>query len=191
MSRRRALMSTGAPPIIPIYSLYNHTVVAGDRITTGKAIFQSGKTATVLFDFDMTSNPTTGYGRVWILMIVWHSGLNANALAIQKATASTGQMSCYYMGTTANAMTNSSTSAGRYRIAVLHEADSNTITVYYKKDNGTLYTYTFTNTYSATTSGLNFGRVANGDNSLPPGTINKAEIYDVTLDSETIIAFFA
>ena len=190
MRRRRALMGA-KEKITPIYSLYNHAVTAGNRITTGKAIFAEDVSTTVLFDFDMTSNPTTGYGRVWILMIVWHSGINANALSIQKTAAAAVTLSGYYMSSNATSLTSSKTSAGRHRISVTHEANSNTIYVKYKYGTGTTYSYTITGTYSATTGKLNFGRVENGDNSLPSGTINKAEVYDVVLDSATIDAFFA
>lgn len=191
LRRRRAAMSQKKQHNPLIYSLYNEAVAAGTRINTQICPWKSGESMTILLDFNMTTNPTSGYGRVWRLIQLWHAGINNNLISIGKKNASASIQTCYYMGVE-NGMSGSSTSVGRHRYCITHEADSDTLNIQYRKDTGTKRSYSFTQTFSeAPGNYLYFGGATNGDNSLPPGTITKAEVYDVVLDSTAINAFFS
>lgn len=193
LSRRRGMMGKTKEPNHLVYSLYNQTVEAGsNRISTGVKPLASDFNLTILLDITISSNPTSGVSRLWKLIHTWNDALNGRGLVIGKYQASNTTLSVWWNNPTNTGITGSSVSTGRHRIAVTHEAGSDDLKLYYKKDNGTLKTQTVTQTFTASPNSVTYlGAGNNDDNSLPPGTINKAEIYDVILDSVAINTFFA
>lgn len=172
-----------------VYSLYNHTVETGNQIATEYKPLQADAAVTILFDMTTTANPTSGAGRLWKLIYCYNNSISGRGLFIGKKSATNQAMTNWWVGVEAG-MTSSLTSVGRQRIVITHEPSSDDLIVKYKKDNGTLRSYTFTQTFVAADNILYFGGTANNDHSLPAGTINKAEVYDVVLDSAAINAFF-
>ena len=174
-----------------VYSLYNQAVVAGTQINTGLKPMATGIDFTLLFDFDLTQNVTSGYGRLWKLIQIWNQTNNVAALRIGKKSSASSMFTCWWMGTE-QGIQNSYTSAGRQRISVTHQSESDTVNISYKKDNGTRRNSTYTATYlNSPGNWIYFGGTGNTDNALTPGTITKAEVYDIILPAADINAFFA
>lgn len=186
IARRRGLIGAKKANRL-VFSLYNHAVETGDVIQTEYKPLQTGAAVTILFDMATTANPTSGTGRVWKLIVCYNSAISGRGLYIGKKGATNQAMTNWWVGVETS-MSNSSTSVGRQRIAVTHEPGSDDLIVKYKKDNGTLRSYTFTQSFVAANNTLQFG--ADADQSLPAGTINKVEVYDYILDSAAITEFF-
>ena len=192
MQRRREMMKIASAPVDNHlkFSVTNQTVSIGDRIATGVYPLASDYNLTILFDLDMTSNPTSGNSRLWKFIRVWDDTSNTEGIKIGKRQASNTQITVWWMSSSYEGINGSSTTAGRYRVAVTHEAGSNTLNVSYKKGNGNRINKSYTGTfYASPTNELFFGQAENNDNSLPPGTLT-AKVYDIVLSSAEIDAFF-
>lgn len=176
-----------------IYSVYNHVIASGDVLLTNTPIWKSGQDLTILFDFQQTSNPTgaSDYGRTYRLLYFKNTPADVTGLSIGKKNRGDNTIRTFYMGVEHD-MTGSSTSTGRYRIAITHQANSNTINLKYKKDNGSTLDFSYSETFTAAPNDfLEVGHAQNSSYSAPPGTVTKLEIYKTVLDSATINAFFA
>ena len=188
MSRRRAFM---VEQLTPVYKLLNQQTVKGQApIDTGISIWGSGTSSTILMDFTTSSNPTSGNSSAWKIAEIWNATSAKWAISLGKynGSSSTLQMINEDVRTS---LTGTSPAAGRFRIALTHAADSNTLSMQYKKDNGSVLTFTFTETYVATTRSIKIGGSASSVSSLPPGLINKFLIYNKIVDSDIIDEFFA
>ncbi len=171
-----------------VYSLYNHTVTTGDTISTGYKPQKAGVATTILFDMTTTANPTSGTASKWKLFICYNSTILGWGLCIGKKGTGNSSITAWWMAVETN-MPTAATSVGRQRLAILHEADSDDLIVKYKKDNGTLQTFTLTQAFVTADNLLYFGNNSN-NYELPAGIINKAEIYDIVLDATDISEFF-
>ena len=191
MDRRRALMGARRDTSL-LYHLENHATSAGDSINTG--IFNTmaaGINLTVLFDMDMTMTQSGDGSACWIIR-VYNSNLDANALAIRKATSTAIKWWVLWQSSTSDYdMAGTSTTSGRYRFCVTHEANSNTVTIMIKKDSGAILTFTITRQFYSAPNVMVFGHATQPQRGLPAGTINLAEIYNRILSSAEINAFFA
>lgn len=172
-----------------LYSLDNYAVEAGTWINTNIIPFSEDFNLTILFDFTYTL-PSSGVGSTPYLMYVWNSQISGYTFAIRLQYTNSSVFSYVWqkvLGALANA-----NKGGRSRIAVTHAAGSNTINISFKKDTGTRRNYSYTQTFTpASNSKLYFGRTANGNDSLPEGTITSAKVYDKILSAAEINAFFA
>lgn len=180
-----------------LFSIENRTVTAGQRIETGVYPLKADFNLTILFDMTLSANPTQSgaVASVWKLIRVYNDGISGEGIKIGKRSASNQNAQIWWM-------TTASTGAGvsniridgayRNRIAVTHEAGSDTLKVSWRKGTETRRDYTVTNTFVASsTNQLYFGQGTNGTSSLPPGTIKSAKVYDRILTAEEINAFFA
>lgn len=186
-NRRRGLIGKKEAAKL-VYSLYNYDFELGEQITTDIKPLEEGYSVTILLDVNTNANPTSSTGRLWKLICIYNGVLSVRGIYIGKAQASNQAQSVWWNNSTATSLSSSSTSIARHRIAVTHEANSDTLTVYYKKDSGTLRTQTIVNNFTPASNFLNFG--STGDNALPGGTINQAEVYNYILDSAAITEFF-
>lgn len=190
LMRRRKMVLAGEVNHL-LYSLENYTT-NGSRIATGVYPLTPDFSLTILFDFNMTTNPTSGMSRIWKLIYLYNNAIPANGIVIGKRSATNTQMSAYWMSGTQNGMAGSVTSAGRHRIAITHEAGSDTLNISYKSGSGTRINYTLTKPFVASPENqLKFGGGADkSEQSVPPGTLT-AKVYDIVLTAEEINAFFA
>lgn len=176
----------------------NFNTTAGDRIAFSQVIpLVSTRSLTILLDFNVTTNPTgsSAIAGQYHLIYAHNSNLTTSikaGIAVGKAGNSASVLSVWWNTGTASDFTGTSPAAGRQRIAIMHEAGSNTLTVKYKKDNGSILTKTETRTFVATDDNILYlGNGENGTKSLPTGKINSCEVYDAVLDADAINAFFA
>ena len=170
----------------PVFSVYNRSVTAGTLIVSNIVPFVSGYTMSCFLDFDVITNPTTGYGRLYKLIACYPY----KRFTVGKDSGNYLYLSFDWQQVRHNEQSTKST-PGRKRIAVFHEADSNLITFKYKDDNGDLITFQYTTTFVETTEYLKLGGSENTDHSLPPGTVNSFEVYDKIMDSDFVDNFFA
>ena len=172
-----------------VASLYNHAMEVADSIWTGVTPLKSDFNLTILLDYDVVTNQTSGAGRYWKPIYCYHSILgNIGGMTVGKSGANSTLMSVWWMGSSAVAAGGTTVNAGRHRLALVHTAGSGELMMYYRKNTGTKYTFTYNETFTASPSNILY---LGGSNGLPGGTINKMEIYDTILDSATINAFFA
>ena len=174
-----------------VSSLYNHAVAAGDYIWTGISPLKSDFNLTMLLDYNITTNPTSGTGRLWKIIFSYHNSLGRGGLTIGKKSSTSSIQSVWWMNATEQNASGTKTTAGRHRIALVHSAGSNTLTMYYRYGTENKLTFTYSDTFSADACTLYLGATAGTDYMLPAGTVTKMEIYDTILDSATINAFFS
>ena len=186
--RRRREMMAKKTGLTLLFGAYNETVVAGQSINTGIMLFDTNKSWTILIDITITSAPPSGNGSAYKLIMVWDSVSAHNTLVFGKNQAGVNQYHFFWMG---NDMTpsNMSSSVARKRVLVTHEANSDTVNLYYKSGNGLLYNATNTYTFVATTGKTLFGSSV-AKSGLPGGTIEKAEIWNYDFSADEISAFF-
>lgn len=191
MNRRRALMMSGGSKIAPIYRLKNQTV-SNSEVNTGVAPFKADTPCTILLDINLNNNPASGTASLCKIMYNWFSALNTKGFCIGKVSRTTGQQNYWWIASgNGTAVAEWKTGTGRYRYAVTHGANSDTITISCKKDDGSINTRTNTQTFTPSTDALTLGR-ASSSQELPENTvINLAEIYDAVLPQSDIDAFFA
>ena len=191
MQRRREMMKKTAGEPHLVYSLFNRTVTTGEQIKTGVKPFEADTNITILFDMNVTANPTSGAASKFRFLTCYNSGISLDAFRFVKNSTGASYYSIYWMGQ--NFGTNDlEVSTGRARIVVTHEAGSNTVKTYFKKDNGSIRTKNTAKTFTAATGNvLYLGGTANGQASLPAGVINSVKVYDIILTSDEINAFFA
>ena len=190
MNRRRALIGAGTEENNHLlFSLENQSVSEGDYFSSRTAIFAAGVTSTTLLDITTLSDPTSSSSsaRLYKLLASWDSPANRWAFMLGKSTQYVNDQRFNWMGTQ-TILTGSKTAAGRHRICLKHQADSNTITVSYKYNNESIITMQSTITFISTTSSIVAG-AANGQG-LPPGTINQFSIYDEIISDDDINSFF-
>lgn len=186
MDRRRALMGaqgeSGDTHLL--YSLYNY-VFNMEYISTGVEALSSDISVTILLDINITSNPTSGNGSTTKL-IRCGTGFN---LGKKSGYDTYYQIQTMTTWSGSNVGITTTSSEGRKRFAITHEAGSNDF--YIKAKMGTDQpTQTIkTATFVPRTNILFFG-AATAD-LLTTGTINKAEVYDRILSQEELDAFFA
>jgi hypothetical protein len=190
LRRRRALM--GAQKSRPLYELKNQTVTRGQQYSSLVAPFAKDKACTILFDFTNTENPTSTPADRWKPIMCYDAGASLYALMIGKASSTSSNFIAWFFipsSGDAVAVYPSSPTAGRHRIAITHNANSNSATLKYKEDNGSVVTVNLSSTYQDSNAILNFGGAANGGHSLPAGTINLAQVWDRILTADEINTF--
>lgn len=191
MRRREMILPSESSPLV--FSLENQAVSAGDSISTGFAAFADGVACTILLEFTLTERPASGNGANFKL--IWCGSGAPFQYGSRNAAASTTTMYYYWLSGGAYAMiSNMSIENGaRYRVAVMHEADSGTIYVRGKKNNATsIQKNSTTKTFSASANILCFGN-PNHTQGLPIGVINSAKVYKEYYadDSDILTEFFA
>ena len=189
MSRRRALMqgSPGLPG--PIYKIENRAV-SQSSISTGIKILDSDFDCSLLLDITLTSIPTSGVGRIFKFFTIWDSVNSRNAWCLGKTTNTSTHPAYFWYENQQISWNNITIASGRFRILGIHNKNSNTMDLYCKKDNGSIYHVTSTGTFSPLTNSLNIG--SSGDAALPANTmINKCSIYNRIIDQGEIDNFFA
>lgn len=181
--------SKSAPSADVLWSLTNHTVAAGDYIDTGIAPFVAGLSTTILLDYDQQDYTSTqgNYGSIIKYLFVSTSG--TSMFAIGKYGRVGKGIYYWWMGVAATMIANVSSVIGRKRIAVLHEANSDDITIYIKTGDA-VKTITVSDTFVASNRPLKIGGDAT-TGSLLDGTITNAKIYNRILSAAEISAFFA
>lgn len=196
MIRRREMVQPSGGQSDLLYSLYNETVEAGYILDTGVAVLAQGLATTIVYDVTTTSNPNAAGqpGYIHKLFLV-EGGGGTRAYGIGKQTRSTSKELLWWMAssnTDYTELSNMPTTAGRKRFVLTHEANSNTVTVYYKSGTGSVYTTSKTATFS--TSSKSFvigGYVGQTNHGIPNGTITKLEIYNRIWTADERTAFFA
>lgn len=174
-----------------LYSLANYSVSEGDHFSTGVAPWTAGLSTTILMDITTLSNPSANDNpaRVYKLLACWDSSANRWALSFGKTSQYVSDQRFNWMGTQTT-LTGSKTAAGRHRICVTHQANSNTITISYKYNNESIKTMQSTVTFVSTTTNMAAGLGGSGGGSLPAGTINQFRIYDEIISDDDINSFF-
>lgn len=186
MKRRWALMMANHG-LKPVVAITNRSVNAGDRINTGFAPYKADLASTLLLDINILSSPSSGVSSKWTLLASWNGSLSKWTLQITKFN-NTEQR--YTWCGSASVLSNLDTTSGRYRYAIIHEANSPYITIKYKKDNSTVYSTTNSKVFTPATNILYLGGSANNVDSLPESVINKFEAYNVILSDADINKFF-
>lgn len=191
LRRRRDII--GSPKRGLLFHKTSIEMLAGECLDTGIEILQEDLSVTVLLDYTSTNNPTTSGspGNIYKLLQMG----TTRELCIGKYNGTDSELSIWWMPSSnadRSVLTGVTATPGRKRIAVIHEANSNNITVYAKMDNGTLYTFTKTKTFSPTNKKLSVGYVASTTTQagVPSGTLNVISVYNRILRSEEINTFF-
>lgn len=170
-----------------LYSLENYAFDT-ESVGTGVKIFETDQDWSIALDINLTTNPTSGNGAAWRLVGMWVSDLNGWAVNLGKGNGTASVMSYSYMGSDYIDVTGVSAGTGRYRLVITHAKNSGSASLKIRKDTGSAYTFSKSNTFYANNMQVRFG--ANGTNyALPKGTINKAYIYDTVLTTEQINTF--
>ena len=193
MRRREMILQSGTPEGPLLYSLENRTVVDGEIIDTGVAPLRAGENMTILFDMTITRNPTnTAQAYQYVLFRIESS----TRFGVYKPSQWNSNILARFCGSTDNDGTGkiASSAAGRKRIVVTHEANSDHIVAIGKNgdDSSTTKTISMASTSWTPSSNetLHFGWTGTGTG-LPPGTINLAQVYNTILSQEEIDAFLA
>ena len=196
MQRRREMMGKKEEPaIVPVYSLENHRTTAGELIDTGVYVLNENVSMTILFDYTYDAVPAAGQvGCIFRPFTVYNSNTSAAALWVGIYSRYDANYQCHWQGTR-QALTGNNTTitkGGRQRIVVTHEANSNTVYVYARKDTGTRVNASYTQTYTPTADDqLTFAAGENNNYSFPAGMLTTAKVYDVVLPASQIDAFLA
>ena len=188
LRRRRGMM--GVKDKTLLYNLENYSF-SMLNITIPNRFLVNDKSRTLMFDIDVSENPTTSDadGSTYRLFRCWGSGGTVN-VAVGKMTRSASTINILYPGitTTTEAITGTTTATGRKRILLTHSANSDSITVYSKMGTGALKTQTFTGTYAPS------GNIVVGGGttySIKSGKVNRIALYDRIVSSNEINTFFA
>ena len=190
LRRREMAKKSDADPNL-VFSISNRVVTAGEGIRTNMSMLTATRAMTVLLDMTIDSNPTSGAGSAYRFVMNYDSGIQKWGLWVGKDYASSTNLMLYWMGQS-NGWGGTPVSAGRIRLAITHDAGSDTVNAYFKKENGTKMTRTATKTFTADGNNwMRFGSTSAVANGLPPGTIHSAKVYDKILPSAEIDAFFA
>lgn len=190
-NRRRALMAQEEAASDILYLLENETVTRGTSINTGLKPLASDVTVTILFDFTNTEAPAGGDSSTMRYIDVYDDALGALGLRFGKKQGTISKYYAGWMGTMDGDTALGSASMARMRVAVLHEANSPTVTIYVKRATGTKVTWTKTAESFTPAPGNNLYFGQSGNNSLPAGTITKAAVYNRILASSELDSFFA
>lgn len=193
MRRREMILQSGTPEGPLLYSLENRTVVDGEVIDTGVAPLRAGKNMTILFDMTITRNPTnTAQAYQYVLFRIESYA----RFGVYKPSQWNVGIRARFCGSADNDGTGkiASSAAGRKRIVVTHEANSDHIVAIGKNGDDPSTTKTISRASAGWTPSsnetLHFGWTGTGYG-LPPGTITKAEVYNTILSQEEINAFLA
>lgn len=178
----------GSPLPIPIYTLGETAVTAGQRIATGIAPFVADMACTILFDMNISTNPSSGNGRYCRFI-----DIPTDNIMLGKKQGSSPKLSFWWMGqeTQITNYTQLAGTTGRFRFCVTHEANSDDVKVTVKNASGTKDSHTISATFVATSTTMSLGYTNNVGGGLLPGTINSVRIYDSVLSDDAITAFFA
>lgn len=192
LRRRRALMMAGqGGGETPVYELTNRAVSTGDSIDTEVAFMSSGFAGTVLLDITLNGNPTgaSATARTYKLIYVGNTASSSFALFFGKTSRNAAYHTIgFYGGNESHGVWTNG--AGRYKIAITHGANENTVTAKQKKDSGAVESFDYSRTYSPVTDTLHFGGPDTAQ-ALYAGTIHSAKIYNRVLSQSEIDAFFA
>lgn len=197
MSRRRELMAalTGGNSDL-LYERRNLAVETGAQIDTGVKPFTVGQSITILIDFTNTENPT-GEGAVaskWKLIRIYSVALSLYTLVLGKTDRASSALKFWFYEALSAGMTmdnNLLSNLTRKRVAITHEAGSNTAYIKYKMgESGTLRSYSRTKTFTADDTVLTFGGPAEGDHALPAGTFDLIQVWGKVLTDDEINSFF-
>lgn len=185
--RRRALMATAGPK--PVVAIVNRTVAAGDRINTGFAPFGADLASTLLLDIHILDSPSSGISSKWDVLACWNGSLSGWMLQINKQNNT--EQRCIWAALSATSLPNIDATPGRYRYVITHEANSQEVTIRYKKDSNPTYTITRSRSpFTPANNVLYMGGSANNVDSLPGSVINKFEAYNIILSNTNINKFF-
>ena len=183
-----------------LYNLENQTVGASepdDYYETGLNVLQSDFACTIFLDVTTTSNPTTGAtaNSVTKMLFEYDGAVGGRGLAVGKQDSTDNVLRLWWMSTAANdyyTLTGLTPDPGRFRFVVTHDANSNLVTLKYKKDSGNVVTTDATRTFvpaTAETNRFSFGTT--GNHGLPPGTVHLARVCEGVASADRINGFFA
>lgn len=167
-----------------LYSLENRSFDT-EQIDTGIKLLETDHDWTIAFDANITTNPTSGNGSAYRMVVTINHDGSGYALTAGKGTSSASNFAFGFMGPY---ITLGSPSTGRQRFVLTHAKNSGVVNVKYRKDTGNAVTDSVSGTFTATSYNLKFGH-GTTTNALPKGTINKAIVYDNVITDAEINAF--
>lgn len=197
--RREMILAGGSPaPVGPlIYQLENRVVTDSEIIDTGVAPFAPGVSCTILFDMNITTNPTNT-AQAYRYVLAYVAAPNApgtvkHAFKFIKPSQWNGNIRAEFFSDGGTNILKSA--AGRKRIAITHEANASSISVWARNGTDAAFSCTASPFYGqtavATSSVMTLGADYEAGRGLPPGTINLVEVYNVILPRTDIDAFLA
>ena len=190
LTRRREMILQSRSSEGPLlYSLENRTVEDGEVIDTGVAPLRAGENMTILFDMTITRNPTnTAQAYRYVLFRIESS----TRFDVCKPSQWNNGIRARFCGSADNDGTGkiASSAAGRKRIVITHEANSDSLIAVGKNGTDAATEKTITRTFTPSDATLHFGWTGTGFG-LPPGTIHLAQVYNTILSQEEIDAFLA
>ena len=195
LMRRRGMIGGGEANHL-VYSLENYVTTAGEIVRTDPPYYALAEDAavTILLDYTLTANPATGGGRVYKMISCYNNVLARRGISVGKYSATDTTLSMWWNSANSSyTRLTGASNTGRMRIAVTHDAGSQTLYVSVKDGNGNRINNSRTTSpfTAAPTAALQFGQ-SSGDTGLPPNcTIHSAKVYDIVLSAEEINAFFA
>lgn len=172
-----------------IYHLENHTFSGGNSssIPTGLTPLSTNIAFTLLVDVDFNDN--TGFGENWRLFSIINSTSPYAGLNLQRANASHPNNAQLSWITAKNEnISLDENFVGKVKLAIVHEANSNSISYQYKIGNSTKVASTLTSTYQAVTAQLIIGGKANGT-CVFKGSVNSFVMYPTALSNDRVNAF--
>ena len=191
LNRRRSLLGYGKRLL---YQLRNQSMSAGSHVDTGIPVLKAGLSVTIALDYTIITNPGggTALGALYKLMQMSTS----REICIGKYNGGDSKLNLWWYPTSNSNYTqlsNTTTNAGRKRIIITHEQNSNTITVYTKMDDSAVQTFTKSSTYVPINQLLSLGYSSDEGRttSLPEGTLNDISIYNYIWSQDQITEFMS
>lgn len=188
--RRSTLLVQAANRARPIYCLENRSVSVGDRIITDLYPFQPDFSTTILLDITTTANPTSNGSSIWKLINVHNTEKGRPILRIGKTSKWITDQRMFWCSWTVFTLTGSKSAPGRHKYAVTHNANTKDLYVGYRYNNEARLEFQLIETFTPSSEdSLSFGYT--GEETLPPGTIHSARVYDKVLSQNELNEFFS
>ena len=192
MNRRRALMAQSKKPSDILFELNNRSVSTGEYVDTNVKPFLSDVDCTILLDIQINANPTSSgaVASTTQLLRVYDTSIDELSFAIGKQSRSYSTYSKKWMSLAWSGLTNSTPAVGRKRFAITHKANKVVVTIVYKMDDGSVYSWASDRNWHSIDDTLTLGGGSNIESSLPASTINLVRVYNRVLTTEEINDFF-
>lgn len=178
-----------------VYAIENKSVTNGDVIKTNVPMYGNDVPTTIVLDG--TFGGMSGSAGVTNSLCKFLRVVSSSTFTFQigRYSRSHAYLSLWWQGTSNSdyvALTGTTTSSGRKRFVVTHDANSGTLTVYSKMGTNAINTQTSVKVFANGISLLTIGYgTPPSEQGVPNGTIAKAEIYDRIWTQAEIDAFFA
>lgn len=187
--RRRAIMAGAAADHRLLVSVYNRSMSQGDTLVPDATVhpFAAGQATTIYMDFQITTSTPGTQFKFWQVY-----GDSHRHSAIGRYSAGTTTLDAWFDATGSadfNPLSQIPIQIGRYRMIMVHKADSPTAKVWAKLDNNAIQTITISkSSYTPSDSLISIGAgIAPTTTGVPAGLLRSFEVFNYAMtDGEAI-----